>query len=244
MPDMMGSICDVSNSKVFHNACGGRKKMAHLIVLVVSLVFWYLVGFAGSGENGVVVVVLGCIVSYFIFLSLPLAIMRGSCLACCVKTELQEDGDSIYDSMAAGSSLSKVTANSPPTAHDLFISYKSEDSEQVYNSLLTRLSEKGLNVFNSARDFAGATPSKDLMGQHAAGSVVLLALVSPNYFDSPWCRHEAVSAKQAGVPIIPVYSGDVRAAPSISQTVCTFVSETAVCAAQPCRTTPSRQSKR
>ena len=89
------------------------------------------------------------------------------------------------------------------------ISYASKDSEHIYNSLLSRLSEKGLNVFSSARDYAGSTPSKELMGQHIAGSVVLLLLLSPTYVDSPWCRHEALSAKHAGVPIIPVYSGDV-----------------------------------
>jgi hypothetical protein len=105
--------------------------------------------------------------------------------------------------------LSKVTANSSKTAHDIFISYRSEDMDQVYNSLLTRLSEKGLNVFNSKRDLAGAPVTKDIMEQHAAGSVVLLALVSPGYFDSEWCRYEAISAKNAFVPIIPVYSGDV-----------------------------------
>ena len=63
---------------------------------------------------------------------------------------------------------------------------------------------------SSKRDLAGAAVTKDMMGRHPAGSVVLLALVSPNYFGSEWCRYEAVSAKQAGVPIIPVYSGDVR----------------------------------
>ena len=135
------------------------------------------------------------IAGYVLWLSLPLACMGSSCFACCAKEEYRGQGRDIADGIYST---------------DIFISYRSEDSEQVYNSLLTRLSEKELNVFNSARDFAGATPSKALMGQHAAGSVVLLALVSPNYFDSPWCRHEAVSAKKAGVPIIPVYSGAVR----------------------------------
>ena len=35
-----------------------------------------------------------------------------------------------------------------------------------------------------------------------------LALLSPGYFDSKWCRGEVEAAKEAGVPIVPVYSGE------------------------------------
>ena len=46
------------------------------------------------------------------------------------------------------------------------------------------------------------------MQEHAAGSVVVLALLSPNYFTSKFCRGELEGAKEAGVPIVPVFSGD------------------------------------
>ena len=192
-------------------------KLCHVMVLV--LPYFLILVYGWLGVDAWVHQILPqftllVIAGYVLWLSLPLACMGSSCFACCAKEEYRGQGrdiaDGIYSTDMGGRTISKVTTGSPPTKHDIFISYRSEDSEQVYNSLLTRLSEKELNVFNSARDFAGATPSKALMGQHAAGSVVLLALVSPNYFDSPWCRHEAVSAKKAGVPIIPVYSGAVR----------------------------------
>ena len=46
------------------------------------------------------------------------------------------------------------------------------------------------------------------MQEHAAGSVVVLALLSPDYFTSKFCRGELEGAKEAGVPIVPVFSGD------------------------------------
>jgi hypothetical protein len=33
MPDLAGSICDCGNPKVFQMACGGRKKLCHMLVL-------------------------------------------------------------------------------------------------------------------------------------------------------------------------------------------------------------------
>ena len=41
-----------------------------------------------------------------------------------------------------------MAMSSPPTKHDIFISYRSDDMDQVYNSLLRNLSDTGLNVFN------------------------------------------------------------------------------------------------
>jgi hypothetical protein len=37
MPDLAGSICDCGNPKVFQNACGGRKKLCHVLVLGIFL---------------------------------------------------------------------------------------------------------------------------------------------------------------------------------------------------------------
>ena len=48
----------------------------------------------------------------------------------------------------------------------------------------------------------------ELMQEHAAGSVVVLALLSPDYFTSKFCRGELEAAAAAGVPIVPVFSGE------------------------------------
>lgn len=42
----------------------------------------------------------------------------------------------------------------------------------------------------------------------ARASCVVIALVSPGYFGSKWCRKEVIAAKEANVPIVPVYAGD------------------------------------
>lgn len=58
------------------------------------------------------------------------------------------------------------------------------------------------------RDLAGVEVSKAEMCRHAVGSCVVLALLSPSYFDSKWCRAELEAASDAGVPIIPVFAGE------------------------------------
>ena len=50
------------------------------------------------------------------------------------------------------------------------------------------------------------------MQAHALGSKVVLALLSLGIFDSEWCRAEIEAAAAAGVPIVPVYSGEHYAA--------------------------------
>ena len=67
---------------------------------------------------------------------------------------------------------------------------------------------RGLNVFNQKRDLAGHDVSLELMQEHAAGSVLVLALLSPNYFTSKFCRGELEAAAAAGVPVVPVFSGE------------------------------------
>ena len=66
----------------------------------------------------------------------------------------------------------------------------------------------GFNVFNQKLDLAGHDVSLELMQDHAAGSQLVLALLSPSYFTSKYCRGELEGAKTAGVPIVPVFSGD------------------------------------
>ena len=67
---------------------------------------------------------------------------------------------------------------------------------------------RGLNVFNQKRDLAGHDVSLELMQKHAAGSQLVLALLSPDYFTSKFCRGELEAAAAAGVPIVPVFSGE------------------------------------
>ena len=83
-----------------------------------------------------------------------------------------------------------------------------DEMSGVFETLLSTLSGWGLNVFNQKRDLAGAPVNKAAMKAHAVGSKVVMALLSPRFFDSEWCRAEVEAAAEAGVPIVPVYSGD------------------------------------
>ena len=92
--------------------------------------------------------------------------------------------------------------------HHVFISYYQKESDAVFQQLMMYFMARGLNVFNQKRDLAGRTVNLEVMKEHAAGSVLVLALLSPRYFTSKWCRGELEAAKAAGVPIVPVFSGE------------------------------------
>ena len=92
--------------------------------------------------------------------------------------------------------------------HHAFISYYAREMDGVFVSLMQRLMAMGLNVFNQKRDLAGHDVSLELMQKHAAGSQLVLALLSPDYFTSKFCRGELEAAAAAGVPIVPVFSGE------------------------------------
>jgi len=112
-----------------------------------------------------------------------------------------------------------ITRGSQGTTHDVFISYQSEASTDVFLSLHLALNSmgEGLNVFNQMRDLAKADVNKEIMQEHARNSKVVLALLSPNYFDSKWCRYELIAAQEAGVPIVPVFSGYKDSYPALLQ---------------------------
>ena len=93
-------------------------------------------------------------------------------------------------------------------AHDVFLSYYDKEQGEVFDSLLQRLKLLDLEVFNQKRDLAGATVNLAAMQQHVSGSRLVLALLSPNYFTSKWCRGELEAAHAAGVPIVPCFSGE------------------------------------
>ena len=78
---------------------------------------------------------------------------------------------------------------------------------------------RGLNVFNAKRDLAGGDASAAVMVQHTANSAVVLALLSPKFFDSKFTRLEVEGAFAVKVPVIPVYSAED--CKTSSRTTCT-----------------------
>ena len=75
---------------------------------------------------------------------------------------------------------------------------------------MKELMGQGLKVFNQKRDLAGAEVSMGAMREHAANSLVTLALLSPSFFASKYCRAEveAADASEFCQAVVPVYSGD------------------------------------
>ena len=107
-------------------------------------------------------------------------------------------------------------ASAGPVCH-VFISHKANESKHVFQALLMQFASRGLRVFNPDKDLQGSTPTKDVMTAVARNSKVLLALLSPSFFNSEWCRAEVEAAAQAGVPIIPVYAGSAYSRTQIMQ---------------------------
>ena len=97
--------------------------------------------------------------------------------------------------------------------HHVFISYTNESLEQgkdaAFQALLSNLKVQGLNVFNPKQDVAGEQLSIDDMRRHAANSMLLLAVLSPRFFDSKYCRAEVEAAAESAFcrAVIPVYAG-------------------------------------
>ena len=120
-------------------------------------------------------------------------------------------GDKEDNPLYAGSTLSETVRSSVSDTkyqHDVFISYRSDESDEVFLALLGVFNALECDVFNQLRDLAGEKVSKKTMVAHAQGSKVVLALLSPKYFESKWCRAELEGAKAAGIPIVPVFAGN------------------------------------
>ena len=102
-------------------------------------------------------------------------------------------------------------------SHDVFISYSVESDASTFQTVRTAFEALGLNVFNPDMDMSrlrvDGGASGELMQQHVRASKIVLAVLSRNgpIFKSPWCLMELRAAKAAGIPIIPIYNGDVSA---------------------------------
>ena len=91
--------------------------------------------------------------------------------------------------------------------HDGFVSYFAQEQEAIFDKLRDVLMTAGLEMFNQKRDLSGVDVNRQEMEDHARGSKLVLALLSPGYFGSKWCRAEVEAADKAGVTIVPVFSG-------------------------------------
>ena len=99
--------------------------------------------------------------------------------------------------------------------HDIFISYAVDPDAPTFQTVRMAFQVLGLNVFNPdvhmSRLVMDGGASGVLMQQHVRKSKLVLAVLSPGgpIFRSPWCCLELSAAKEAGIPVLPIYNGDV-----------------------------------
>ena len=88
----------------------------------------------------------------------------------------------------------------------VFISYFSEESQDLYQALTALLNFMGCQVFQPTKDLVN--PSQQEMRDAVAASDLVLTIWSRRYFDSKWCRAESHEAAIKNIPLLPVYDGD------------------------------------
>lgn len=94
--------------------------------------------------------------------------------------------------------------------YDVFISHASkDDSLDVYRAVNAFLAAKDKHIFNPATDLSHAERvNKRAMQDAVRRSRLVVAALSAEFFASEWCEAEIAAAKEAGIKVVPVYSGD------------------------------------
>ena len=101
----------------------------------------------------------------------------------------------------------------PDSGTKVFISYYSQESQQLFQSLVATLTAVGCEVVEPTT--ALKNPSEQEMRDLVEESDLVLAILSlgerkpPGYFGSKWCHAEADQARISRIPLVPVYDGDV-----------------------------------
>lgn len=85
----------------------------------------------------------------------------------------------------------------------VFISYARGDKQWAV-WLAERLVKHGFRIWTDATSVPTGESFIAELNRTIEKSDVVLALLSPNYFRSPWCQQETAAAAASRVPIIPV----------------------------------------
>ena len=104
---------------------------------------------------------------------------------------------------------------------DVFIShYTKDDSHDVFMVVRAFLDAKDKTVFNPTTHLSHVKIiNKEAMQGAVRRSKLVIAALSDGFFESTWCEAEIVAAKEAGIPVIPVYSGDHHGAKMVDKWV-------------------------
>ncbi len=98
---------------------------------------------------------------------------------------------------------------------DVFISYRHADAEALAMDINHSLQDEKLEVFLDTGDIPVGADPPEVYLRAASAAKVFVALVSENYFESPYCRKEIAHAARMGRRLIRVnLSPEVPPAPA------------------------------
>ena len=102
-------------------------------------------------------------------------------------------------------------------SYDAFISHATkDDSLDVFKSVQTFLAAKGKTIFNPTTHLSHVEKiNKAAMQDAVRRSGLVVAALSEGFFASNWCEAEIEAAKEAGIKVIPTYSGEDHGAKQI-----------------------------
>ena len=82
------------------------------------------------------------------------------------------------------------------------------------------MSAKDITIFNPTTHLSHVKEiNKEAMQGAVKRSKIVVAALSDGFFTSDWCAAEIVAAKQAGIKVIPVFSGNDHAANQVDKWV-------------------------
>ena len=93
---------------------------------------------------------------------------------------------------------------------DVFISHcTNDDSHDVFKVVSAFLRAKGKSVFNPTTHLTHAQQiNAAAMADAVKSSQLVVAALSHGFFKSRWCEAEIAAAKEAGIKVVPTFSGD------------------------------------
>ena len=125
------------------------------------------------------------------------------------------------DSLYASLEKPRTPRGLPPFG--LFIShYTKDDSHDAFKEVKAFMTAKDITVFNPTTHLSHVKViNKEAMQGAVKRSTLVIAALSDGFFESTWCAAEIAAAKEAGIKVIPCYSGDDHGAKQIDNWVLT-----------------------
>ena len=107
---------------------------------------------------------------------------------------------------------------------DIFISHKTkDDSHDVFKVVEVYMKAKNKTVFNPTTHLSHVKNiNKEAMQRSVKKSTIVLAALSDGFFKSSWCAAEIAAAKEVGIKVIPVFSGDHHGSNDVDKWVDTY----------------------